>query len=372
MHSKKQLKTVSIPSESNDYYSNDDLYNIKSWGADLSFRELMIMYREGELEKPEIQRNYVWDKSEASRFIDSVLLGLPIPNIFLATTKRESRLIVDGYQRIMTIYDYVRGVFSKDNKVFKLTNTDKINSRWRGKAFSELADNEQRRINNTTIHAIIFEQTHPKDDDTSLYQVFERINTSGRTLFPQEIRNCVYQGALNTLLIELNSAVSWRHLLNSREHDSRMRDIEFILRFFALSSDDMRSRSRGRISIKKYLNDFMGCDSNNTEVSIDILRNKFTGMTDFVHEKIGRHAFSSTRDGDVFHFHPTVFDAISIASSYAINRGIAIPTDLSTRHESLLNNDEFKYLLRFETMVATNINRRIQLAANILFDISYE
>lgn len=70
--------------EINDEYSNDDLFNITSWGADPSFRELITMYDEGELQKPELQRKYVWEKPEASRFIESLLLGLPVPSIFLA------------------------------------------------------------------------------------------------------------------------------------------------------------------------------------------------------------------------------------------------------------------------------------------------
>ena len=65
-----------------DSYSNDDLYNISSWGADLSFREIISMYDEGDLVKPELQRKYVWTKVEASRFIDSILLGLPVPSVF--------------------------------------------------------------------------------------------------------------------------------------------------------------------------------------------------------------------------------------------------------------------------------------------------
>ena len=65
-------------------YSNDDLFNITSWGADLSFRELIMMYDDKDLVKPSLQRNYVWKLDEASRLIDSILLGLPIPSIFLA------------------------------------------------------------------------------------------------------------------------------------------------------------------------------------------------------------------------------------------------------------------------------------------------
>jgi len=206
-----------IDSEADDLYSNNDLYNISSWGADLSFRELITMYDENELLKPELQRKYVWDKVEASRFIESLLLGLPVPSIFLANTTDENKLIIDGFQRIMTVYDYVKGFWSKDKKVFKLSNSEKINDKWRGKAFVELDDQEQKRIRSTTIHAIIFEQKSPKEDDTSLFQIFERINTSGRTLFPQEIRNCVYQGVFNDLLFDLNKNTNWRILYGLEE-----------------------------------------------------------------------------------------------------------------------------------------------------------
>ena len=70
-----------IAAEVNDDYSDDSLFNISSWGADLSFRELISMYEENELVKPELQRKYVWDKAEASRFIESILLGLPVPEV---------------------------------------------------------------------------------------------------------------------------------------------------------------------------------------------------------------------------------------------------------------------------------------------------
>ena len=134
-----------IQSEIDDDYSDDSLFNISSWGADLSFRELVNMYDEDELVKPELQRKYVWDKVEASRSVESILLGLPVPSIFLAQDGSQ-KLIVDGYQRIMTVYDYVNGIFSADKKIFRLSNSDKINVRWRNKSFSELSTDDQRKI----------------------------------------------------------------------------------------------------------------------------------------------------------------------------------------------------------------------------------
>lgn len=200
MRQKEEDNIEFIKAEVEDDYSDDSLFNISSWGADLSFRELVNMYEDDELIKPELQRKYVWDKVEASRFIESILLGLPVPSIFLAQAGSQ-KLIVDGYQRIMTVYDYMRGIFSADKKVFKLSNSEKINARWRNKAFSELSTDDQRKLRSTTIHAIIFEQKKPENDDTSLYQVFERINTSGRTLTAQEIRNCIYQGSFISILL---------------------------------------------------------------------------------------------------------------------------------------------------------------------------
>ena len=83
-----------IKSEIEDDYSDDSLFNISSWGADLSFRELVSMYNDNELVKPELQRKYVWDKIEASRFIESILLGLPVPSYFSRSIREYKNLLL--------------------------------------------------------------------------------------------------------------------------------------------------------------------------------------------------------------------------------------------------------------------------------------
>ena len=87
MTNANDIQMVQSTDELNDNLSNDDLFNIASWGADLSVREIVNMYADGDIEKPELQRKYVWDKKTASRFIESLLLGLPVPSIFLAKFK---------------------------------------------------------------------------------------------------------------------------------------------------------------------------------------------------------------------------------------------------------------------------------------------
>lgn len=368
-----------IPEELNDAYSNDDLYNINSWGADLSFRELITMYDEDELLKPELQRYYVWDKPEASRFIESILLGLPVPSIFLANTSDNKKLIIDGYQRIMTVFDYVKkGVWRKDGKTFKLSNTDKINERYRGKAFSELPEQDQRRLRSTTIHAIVFEQKAPNDNDTSLYQVFERINTGGRALMPQEIRNCVNQGPFNDLLFELNKNENWRILFGKNLVDPRMRDMEFILRFLALDTEFIKNNESSNISLKKYLNEFMGSENSQNMSIINERREKFEYVMDFIIENIGENAFYNITAGDDTkirkRFYPTIFDslcpAIAIAHGYF---GEDISTEnLEQKRLALLKDEEFITFISEGTMQISHIHGRINKALNYLFDISYE
>lgn len=360
------VKIEEIKAEIEDGYSDDSLFNISSWGADLSFREICSMYNEDELVKPELQRKYVWDRMEASRFIESILMGLPVPSIFLAQAGSQ-KLIVDGYQRIMTVNDYIRGIFSSDGKVFRLSNSDKINKRWRNKSFVELSSDEQRKIRSTTIHAIIFEQKQPENDDTSLYQIFERINTSGRTLTAQEIRNCVYQGSFNTLLFELNNESKWRMLFGSTAADSRMRDIEYILRFFTISSEKIQNCSLHQISLKKELNDFMGENQKASEWILQKYKEQFTKTMGIIYDSLGEKAFRNYINGKFTNkFHPAIFDAISAAVNFMIENDIELSLAIKDKHIALLQDNDFIKATSVRTTDMSSIRQRIALAINYL------
>ncbi|WP_428034832.1 DUF262 domain-containing protein [Amphritea sp.] len=375
---KKQKDVVQhIKEEDGDSYSDDSLFRISSYGADLSFRELIERYEDEELLKPELQRNYVWDRTEASRFIDSILLGLPVPSIFLAQQPDERLLIVDGYQRIMTVHNFVKGIFSTDGKVFRLSRSEKINSRWRGKAFTELTDTEQRKIRNTTIHAIIFIQQEPQNDDTSLFQVFERINTSGRSLMPQEIRNCVAQGRLNSLLFEINENHQWREIFGLEKPDARMRDMEFILRFFALSSRKFKEDDRERISLRRFLDLYMKENQNPTDDQLEQFSVRFNSSIELIHNTFGTSVFHNisptTPDKLVEKFSPTIFDSILIATDYAIQHGgYVIPPDPEAARRGLLQDEDYRFAITKETMTRDNIITRISKVCDRLYGLGYE
>lgn len=358
-----------IPSEVEDGFSDDSLFSISSWGADLSFREIIEMYKENELIKPEMQRHYVWDKFEASRFIESILMGLPVPSVFFAKEGTQ-KLIVDGYQRIMTVNDYVNGKFSTDGKVFRLSNTERINERWRNKAFVELSIDDQRTIKSTTIHTIIFEQRKPENNSASLFQIFERINTSGRTLNAQEIRNCINQGAFNSLLVELNNDKTWRVLFGTRTPDSRMRDVEFILRFLVMKDDVIQKTPLNQISLKKTLNEFMSANRNASVTRLNTWRNEFLGTMENVYRRLGKNAFRNHKNGKVSSkFHPAVFDAISVAFYQRSETGIASEPISELKFANLFNREDFQNAISVRTTDIENINKRIRIAKDMLFEV---
>lgn len=376
-------KDTETDTEEQSHYSDDSLFNISSYGADLSFREIVNMYHDGDLEKPELQRRYVWSKIEASRFVDSILLGLPVPSIFLAKTKDNKLLIVDGFQRIMTIADFISGTFSGNDTVFKLADQESVNVRWRDKTFKELSPEEQRKIKLTTIHAIIFEQKHP-ENDTGMYQIFERINSSGRTLKPQEIRNCVYSGSLNTLLFELDVFSSWRNLLGSEKPDARMSNMELILRFFAiLYQKDLKGKEndfdKAQINLTKHLNNFM---KNKTVMSADQekkMREIFEETMKYLWDTLGLNAFRKVTYKDKTASYPkkinaVIYEAVSVATAYAIEKQVKMPDKetLIKNNEQLLADNEFMKAVDQHTTATKNIRLRLKKACDILYGVKYE
>lgn len=361
-----------LPEELEDDFSNDDLFNISSWGADITLREIVTSYQEGDFVKPELQRKFVWDKKEASRFIESILLGLPVPSIFLAQVSKGPQLIVDGYQRIMTIVDFYEGVWRKDNTPFKLWNSERINERWRNKSYSELSEDDKRRFRLYTIHAIIFEQKKTKNDD-GLFQIFERINTSGKVLNAQEIRNCVSQGKMNTLLFSLNTNEKWRALFGDENEDSRMLDLEFILRFFTLSQDKILKSKKYKISLKKELNEYMNKYRKADDDFIETCTRNFESTIDFIYNHFGESAFYNLQS-DLEHlrnkFYPTVFDSLMIATNIALNNGYAHEGSLENMRLELLRNPEYRESITEGTMQIEHIRTRVNKALEVIYGMN--
>jgi hypothetical protein len=270
----------------------------------------------------------------------------------------------------MTVYDYTNGIWHEDGKVFRLNNSKKINARWRGKAFAELDESLQRKIRNTTIHSIIFEQKTPQDNKDSLFLIFERINTSGRSLNSQEIRNCIFQGELNRSIISLNNNSDWRILFGSHGPDPRMRDTEQITRVLAFYMGNVENDERDAIQLKSYLNEFME-RNRSIEIPPDICE-KLTKAFAWVKTNLTNNAFRTyNKKTNKYNikFHPPLFDAIVMAAIKHIDETGSLQNNQNAVESklSLLENDSFSRAITVRTTNIANIKERISLAKSSLF-----
>jgi len=252
-------------------------FQIDSYGADYTVDGLVQRMNTGAFFVPPFQRSYVWNQKQASRFIESLLLGLPVPGTFVFKDDKSGKhLIIDGQQRLKTLQFYFAGVFlegrTKD-RVFRLTD---VREGWSGRRYEDLEEPDRLRLNDSIIHTIVFTQRHPADDDQSVYEVFERINTTGVKLSDQEVRACVNFGPFNSLLQELNENPAWRRVYGP--HSERLKDQEMILRFLTIFHD-LQNYAR---PMKTFLNKFMKKYSSEAALQKMPFAAEFTTTIEFI------------------------------------------------------------------------------------------
>jgi hypothetical protein len=261
-------------------------YEITHYPADYALKGYLDKWDSGQLEIPEFQRNFVWGQVQASKLIESFLLGLPVPPVFLYKQRGTNRLyVIDGQQRIFSAIRYFKNQFN--GKTFPLKE---VAGKWEGKTFKDLDQADKYQLEDTVLRAIVVQQLDPKDD-TSIYHIFERLNTGGVNLNPMEIRKCVYFGEFFNLLDDLNKNDSWRRIIGKAKLDKRFRDVEFILRILALHERWQKYQK----PMKQFLNDYM-IDANKLKgkASKDFLssnRKKFEKGCDFVLKQLGERPF---------------------------------------------------------------------------------
>lgn len=308
------------------------IYDISSYGADYDVEGLVKRLKRGDIFIPPFQRDYVWNQAEASRLIESLLLGLPVPGIFLAKESDSNKLsVIDGQQRLKSLFFFYDGFFNpkKDDtrkRIFKLKN---VQSKFEGKTYDDLEEEDRINLDDSIIHATIIKQETPNDNNTSIYHVFERLNTGGRKLTPQEIRTAIYIGKLNDLIDELNEYSSWRELFGKK--NNRLKDQEMILRFFAMYTD-LDSYSK---PLKEFLNKFNSRYRNPTDEEIERLSNIFKETTDKILKYFGKSAFRPDRV-----FNASAFEVLMVGIARRLNTNIDY-TSLAENINELYKDQDF-------------------------------
>ena len=337
-----------IDSETEDAFATVPIYKISSYPTDPPLETLYSRWQRGEVEIPKFQRGWVWKHSQASQLVESFLLGLPVPAIFLYRDKLSQRdIVIDGQQRLRTVWGFFEGELP-DVPDFYLRD---VQPRWEGRRYADLSEGERKDFRDAVLRAVVIEQTDP-NDNSSMYHVFERLNTGGTHLNPQEVRNSAAHGPFNDLMLELNEFDEWRKIFGREARDPRMRDVELVVRFCALRDASVTYSK----PMKTFLNDYM--KRHQFEKSKEPTKGIFESTIRRVLDSLGPTPFPITRG-----INAAVYDSAMLAFSGANQ----IPSDTVSRWKKLLQNTSYSEAIKSATTDEKTVERRIAIASEILF-----
>lgn len=332
-------------------------YVTTSYGADYTVDGLVKRMVEESIIIPHFQRAFVWNLKQSSRFIESLLLGLPVPGIFLSKDLDSQKLVViDGQQRLKTLQYFYEGGFGEKKTPFLLEG---VQEEFEGKSYKTLSDENRRKLDDSIIHATIVKQDVPSEDDSSIYFIFERLNTGGLILQPQEIRASIYHGLFNDLLKRLNLNKDWRFLYGPVH--VRMRDQEIILRFFALYFG-WESYTK---PMKGLLNSFMKKNRKLSRFPEATLEKMFCETVTTIRKSIGKKAFKPKGK-----FLAAMADCLMVGVAKRLeNKKPANQGSIKTHYHQLLGDQKFIDVITTNTSDENNVKYRMSSSIKIFKNV---
>lgn len=256
-------------------------FRIKHWVSNRSFGELVDMFKHNEIEKPEMQRKFVWTSLKSSRLIESIILGLPIPPLFLLEVDDNRYEIIDGYQRLTTLYNFIEGHPWTGLKSDKKNITSRLSRKnvfpeIAGKSFKELPEEYQRKIRRSTISLVEFKQLNP-GDFSSKYLIFERINTGSEKLNGMQIRKSLAYGPFMESLYSAASRSENYLLLFTSTQIKKDLHVEAFLRVLAMSDIYYGKFKSSKQGIKNILDEY-GEQKKSESISEEVIRKLFSSL----------------------------------------------------------------------------------------------
>ena len=364
-----------------------DQYNLVSSPNDFNTKTLVDFIDSGVVIIPGFQRNYVWDVKRASKLIESIIVGLPIPQMFLYEQERNKFLVIDGQQRLMSIYYFVKERFPRKEKLAELRlrsdgrsyisaeilsndkyfsdfqlnlpeNTPGQPNRFHREKYSSLSEGYKTSFDLRTIRNIIVQQVSPKGDE-SMYEIFNRLNSGGVNLRPQEIRRCMYDSKFYEMLYKTNTKEEWRKLVGAKIPDAHMKDVEILLRGFAM----LISGETYRPSMVKFLNSFSQEARTFDEKRLDQLQRLLQFFLDSCQD-LAPDAFHSSKG----RFSPMIFESVFVAvctQPYTENSTINGRINAQSLRD-LKNDTDFREATQSKTSDSTNVRTRLSRAKTLI------
>lgn len=362
-------------------------YDITSTPNDFNIQTIFSLIDNGVIKMPPFQRNYVWDEKRASKLIESIILGLPIPQVFLYEQGKNSFYVIDGQQRLLSIYFFIkqrfptkegrlvlREYFTGDTKIdnsilsddryfksFKLNLPSQSNdekNKFDKLKYDTLGDYKYTFEILRTIRSVVIKQNEP-DDDSSIYEIFNRLNTGGQNLSPQEIRMSLYYSNFYKMLSEINTMKEWRKILNQTTIDVHFKDVEILLRGIAMLFEYNEYKS----PMGRFLNTFSKKAMKFDNKTVDYL--KYLTLS-FFHscENLDENIFS-TKKGQ---FSISLFESIFVATAIDnFKEHTLIEKKISSQSIiTLKQNADFINSNQGSVASKQNLNTRISKAIEIL------
>ncbi len=337
-----------VDDQEEDVSTTGELFSISSFGVDYPVETLVSRMGKKLFYVPPFQRAFVWSQNQCSRFIESLLLGLPVPGIFLFKEADSGKhLVIDGQQRLKSLQFFSEGLIN--GREFVLTG---LQTKFGDRTYKTLDEADRNRLDDAVIHATVFKQDLPEGEINSVYEVFERINTGGIKLSPQEIRSCICYGNFNNYLHNLNGNAEWRALYGPKS--KRLKDIELILRFMAFYEKGHAYQS----PMKHFLNDYMKEKRNLDDKQLQKMGDIFTKTVTFVTHALGKRPFRPDRS-----LNTAVFDSVATTLAHRLAKKSAPnAAAAAAAYNALLANPRFVDGYIRSTAGEENVKKRMEEA----------
>lgn len=323
-----------------------------------------IKHKEIDL-SPEWQRNKdIWQNTEKSRLIESLLLRVPIPVFYVAADKDENWAVVDGVQRISAINTFL-------NNEFKLRSLEYL-CQFNGFTIDALPRPMQRRIDETQLTVNVIDSNTPHE---VMFNIFKRINTGGLPLNGQEIRHALNPGKVRVLLMELAESQEFRSATNNSIRTKRMADRECVLRFLAFFINGWNDYTG--TNLDKFLGDTMRYINKMDDQDCKKLKSNFILAMNAAKKIFGEHAFRKIKpeSSSKSPISKPLFEVWGVClasqSSEAIEMLVENKDEVKRKFEHLLNNDEeFMRAISYSTGLAHRVKKRFETIEKLIQEIT--